>query len=63
MSSVSSAPNPANGQAGEDGERMDEALVQDAEHDVDHRDGEDQEDEQARLGVGKGLRRARRSWR
>jgi hypothetical protein len=34
--SVTSAPIPAAGQAGQDGQRVDEALIEDAEDDVDH---------------------------
>ena len=41
-SSVSSAPKPAAGRPGENRDRVDEALVEDAEHDVDHEDRERQ---------------------
>ena len=53
---------PGEGQARENGERVDEALVQNAEHQVDHQDGEDQQDQQALLRLLERLRRARRSW-
>jgi len=36
------------GQAGQDGERVDEALVEDAEHDIDRQDGA--RDQQALIG-------------
>ena len=42
---------PGERQARQDRERVDEALVQDAEHEVDHQDREDQQDQQALLGV------------
>jgi hypothetical protein len=36
--SVISAPKVADGQAGQDRDRMDEVFVEDAEHEVDHED-------------------------
>ena len=50
-SSVSSAPNPAERQPREDRERVDEALVQDAQHQVDHQDRHDQQ-HQRHAGLG-----------
>ena len=49
--SVISAPMPADGRPGQDGERMDEVLVEDAEDDVDHQHG----GEQQHALVGDGL--------
>ena len=41
--SASSAPMPADGQRGQDGDRVDPAFVEHAQHDVDHHDrGQDQ---------------------
>ena len=55
MNSDQQRAESGEGQAGEDGERVDEALVQDAEHDVDHHDRENQQDQQAALGILEGL--------
>ena len=43
-------------QPGQDRERVDEALVQDAEHDVDHEDREDEQHEQSLLRAPEHLR-------
>ena len=47
-SSVSSAPKPADGRPGENRQRVDEALVEDAEHDVDDEDREREHPAEAR---------------
>ena len=58
MSSVSSAPKPAAGSPDRIVKRVDEALVEDAEHDVDHDDRHQQHEAQALHRRLEGLRGA-----
>ena len=48
--------NGSERKAGENRQRVDVALVQDAQHDVDHEDRHDQQGQQAALRLRKGLR-------
>jgi hypothetical protein len=56
--SVNSAPKLAAGRPGENRQRMDEILVENAEHDVDHEHGHDQQEEKALERRGERLGRA-----
>ena len=57
--SANSAPNAANGRPGENRDRVDEALVQNPEDDVDDEDRDQQQDPHALLRILERLRRAR----
>ena len=61
-SSVSNAPEPGEGQGGQDGQRMDETFVEDAQHQIDDQDGHDEQQPQSLHRGLKGLGGPLESW-